>query len=136
MIPNVSTYWNQHKALWYFFVTFYVSAGLCAGTASCILQYEIIKQLVNNSLIPWVATYCLEVSKICTIVVFDYLRLKKGVELGWNRILIRVFQLSLISMSFTCSLVVLSDAFDRPELEKVIAADIDARTQQYNAQSA
>ncbi len=132
-----------------FFTTLYLFAGLGMLVISFTLEAKVFLTMLGESpFVSYLTAACIEASKLGTIIVYDYVDRKKRTTTLLNTtnekiifivqlLFKRGFQLSLFLISMICVSTVISEQFDRPNINKIKAlelSNIDANYQRNRAE--
>ena len=121
---------------WHTVVVLYTLAGFTAAAASFTLELRFMHEILG-SLLGLLVTMAFEVSKLCTIVVYEFLKIKKQIFVsGGIKTLTIIFQWLLVLLSVVCSFAMISSAIDEPHLEKIRVAELEQLETDYQQQLA
>lgn len=121
---------------WHAIVVLYAFAGCIAAAASFVLELRFMNEILG-SLLGLFVTMAFEVSKLCTIVVYEFLKIKKQIFVsGGIKTLTIIFQWLLVLLSVVCSFAMISSAIDEPHLEKIRMAELEQLETDYQKQLA
>ncbi|QTA81762.1 Uncharacterized protein dnl_41110 [Desulfonema limicola] len=116
---------NISRIGWSFLELFYCLIGVGAAFVSFVIEKDVFFRITQQKDFSFWIVLILESAKVMTIVVYGFLFRTRSADIGsWNRFIIKFFQFSLITLSFTCSLALISFSLDRPNLAKVRTEDI------------
>jgi len=117
---------NISRIGWVILQLFYCLIGIGAAFVSFMIEKDVFFRITQQSSFSFWIVLILESAKVMTIIVYGFLFRTRDSEIGtWPRLIIRFFQISLVTLSFTCSLTLISFCLDRPNLAKVRSADIE-----------
>jgi hypothetical protein len=124
------------KAAMFLFNALYLLAGFGMGLISFFVESKVFLSLLGEGWsIAYMAAASLELAKLGTIVVYDFINRNESVATAqtgiwnalkyWMQILFkRSFQVGLFTMSMLCVTIVISEQFDRPQLEETRHKDL------------
>lgn len=119
-----------------FFTTLYLLAGLGMLVISFIIEAKVFLTMLGESpFVSYLTAACIEASKLGTVIVYDFVERKNSTAIQKNTSIDKIkfimqllfkrgFQLSLFVISMLCILTVISEQFDRPNIDKIKALEL------------
>jgi uncharacterized membrane protein YciS (DUF1049 family) len=121
----------------YFFRSSWIlqlTVGIGLFLCSFFIEYRILKAFISPPLMAFFLAVTLEIGKITAIVWHYYLNhLSSYIYPGSVRLTSVLFRLGLVVLSLVCSQLFLNARLDRPNLESVKAAEMEAVEQRLHA---
>ena len=108
------------KLLW----VLYILIGIGAFAISFFLEYVVFVSITNQPDFALFLTLVFECAKVLTIIIHRYVADKKGYTIPDSVIYLNVFfKTGLVLLSLICSIAIISDDMDRPNLTAVKEKD-------------
>ena len=124
-ISNLFQEISAFRILWGLTLVTYACIGVGAAFVSFLIEYEAFFKITQQGGFSFWVVLIFEAAKIGTIIVYGFfMKARPGSLSPGMGGLVRCFQILLIALSFTCSLAMVAQSLDRPNLEAVKVEDL------------